>query len=121
MNPQHFPCPSSYCPWCNRVRCVCPPPWWEDAQADDAYERGYAAGLADGPENTPCERWLRSPLNPRREPFPTEFIEGYRDGAARREHRVEAAYAAADKHRQADLQGRPERPAGDACDDGLPF
>jgi len=52
--------------------------------AEDAYVRGYRHGQAHGPANRPDEGWLRSPRNPRREPFPEDYLDGYDDGAAGR-------------------------------------
>ncbi|MEL6615215.1 MAG: hypothetical protein AAFQ43_05730 [Bacteroidota bacterium] len=43
-----LPCPSDYCAGCNRIRCQCPPPGYEEHVRDEAYERGYSACLADG-------------------------------------------------------------------------
>ena len=53
-----YTCPSSYCPGCNTVRCVCPPDGYEDDLADQANGLGHEHGLADGPENRPTWRWL---------------------------------------------------------------
>jgi len=116
----NIPCPTDYCPGCTRLclRCACPPPWYEDHEADAAYERGYAHGLADGPENRPSEAWLRSELNPRREPLATDYLSGYDDGAAGLENRVVAVYAAEDELRRQQAIAAPKAPNGD---DGLPF
>lgn len=40
--------PTHFCPGCNRVRCTCPPPGYEDHLADEAYRRGYEACVAGG-------------------------------------------------------------------------
>lgn len=50
-------CPSSYCPACNTLRCVCPPAGYEDDLAEQAYQLGHEHGLADGPDNRPTRRW----------------------------------------------------------------
>ena len=50
-------CPSSYCPGCGSIRCVCPPCGFEDAVAEHAHALGHDHGLADGVDNRPTRRW----------------------------------------------------------------
>lgn len=41
--------PTYFCPGCNTcLGCTCPPPGYEDALWEEAYERGYEACQADG-------------------------------------------------------------------------
>ncbi|HEX8298247.1 MAG TPA: hypothetical protein VF594_03730 [Rubricoccaceae bacterium] len=53
-----YACPTSYCPGCNTIRCVCPPEGYEEALVEAAYELGHEHGAADGPDNRPTVSWL---------------------------------------------------------------
>ena len=49
---------SYFCPGCNTLLgCTCPPPGYEEALYDEAYERGYEACQTDGYDNHPLACW----------------------------------------------------------------
>ena len=52
-----LPCPTDFCPGCNRTRCACPPPGYEDYLYAEAYQRGYDACEADGYDEHPLNVW----------------------------------------------------------------
>lgn len=84
-------CPSSYCPGCNAVQCVCAQVD-DEAAADEAHTLGYEHGLADGPENRPTRRWL---LDAGLDPEP--YLAGYDDACASLSWPVEALSAPDDR------------------------
>lgn len=115
MSRYTLPCPSDYCPGCNRSRCTCPPPGWEEAQSEAAYERGYEAGAEfgpeDGPDNRPDPSWLGAWINPNREDYPESYLAGFDDAVAGRPNAVLDYY---------ERRAKSWTMAPDG-DDGLPF
>ena len=52
-----YSCPTSYCPGCHALSCVCLPEGYEDAIYERDYALGHEHGTADGSDNRPSRRW----------------------------------------------------------------